>query len=68
MLRVMGVTLQVTGPTPARGSLIVANHLSWFDIVVIGALMPLSFVAKSEVRGWPLFGHFGAVTAYRVCR
>lgn len=57
MLRVMGVKLQVTGPTPARGSLIVANHLSWFDIVVIGALMPLSFVAKSEVRGWPLFGH-----------
>lgn len=57
MLKLMGVTLQVTGPSPAPGTLIVANHLSWFDIVVIGALMPLSFVAKSEVRGWPLFGH-----------
>jgi 1-acyl-sn-glycerol-3-phosphate acyltransferase len=57
MLRLMGVKLQVTGPLPQPGTLIVANHLSWFDIVVIGALMPLSFVAKSEVRGWPLFGH-----------
>ena len=57
MLKVMGVTVQMTGPIPARGTLIVANHLSWFDIVAIGALAPLSFVAKSEVRGWPLFGH-----------
>lgn len=57
MLKIMGVTLQVTGPLPKPGTLIVANHLSWFDIVVIGALTPLSFVAKSEVRGWPLFGH-----------
>lgn len=57
MLRLMGVTLQVTGPMPTRGTLIVANHLSWFDIVTIGALMPLSFVAKSEVKTWPLFGY-----------
>ena len=56
MLRVMGVKLAVTGPLPQRGTLIVANHLSWFDIVVIGALTPLSFIAKSEVKGWPLFG------------
>ena len=56
MLRVMGVRLAVTGPLPAAGTLIVANHLSWFDILVIGALTPVSFVAKSEVKGWPLFG------------
>lgn len=56
MLKIMGVRLSMTGPLPARGSLIVANHLSWFDIVVIGSLMPLSFVAKSEVKSWPLFG------------
>ena len=50
MLKLMGVTLQVTGPSPAPGTLIVANHLSWFDIVVIGALMPLSFVDRRRGR------------------
>ena len=56
MLAVMRVKVHVTGPMPQAGTLIVANHLSWFDILVIGALTPLSFVAKSEVKSWPLFG------------
>lgn len=56
MLRLIGVRLAVTGPMPERGTLLVANHVSWFDIVVIGALQPLSFIAKSEVKSWPLFG------------
>jgi lyso-ornithine lipid O-acyltransferase len=37
--------------------LIVANHISWLDISVIGARGPLSFIAKSEVAGWPVFGY-----------
>jgi 1-acyl-sn-glycerol-3-phosphate acyltransferase len=56
MMRIMGVKLHLTGPMPQRGTLIVANHLSWFDIIVIGGLTPLSFVAKAEVKSWPLFG------------
>ena len=56
MLRLIGVRVALTGPMPQRGTLIVANHVSWFDIVVIGALQPLSFIAKSEVKSWPLFG------------
>lgn len=56
MLRVMGIKIDLTGPMPQRGTLIVANHLSWFDIIAIGSLTPLSFIAKSEVKGWPLFG------------
>lgn len=57
MMRIMGARLQVTGPMPQPGTLIIANHISWFDIVAIGSLMPLSFVAKAEVKSWPLFGH-----------
>lgn len=57
MMRVMGARVHVTGPMPQPGTLIVANHISWFDIVAIGSLMPLSFVAKAEVKSWPLFGH-----------
>jgi 1-acyl-sn-glycerol-3-phosphate acyltransferase len=43
------------GPTP---TLVLANHVSWLDIPVMGSLRPLSFIAKSEVAGWPIAGLF----------
>ncbi|MDO8422012.1 MAG: lysophospholipid acyltransferase family protein [Parvibaculum sp.] len=47
----------VTRGTPHDGPcLITANHTSWLDIPIMGALQPSSFVAKSEVAGWPFFG------------
>ena len=45
-------------PSKQRPLLIVSNHVSWLDINVIGTALPLSFIAKSEVAGWPLFGLF----------
>ncbi|MGI9357715.1 MAG: lysophospholipid acyltransferase family protein [Rhizobiaceae bacterium] len=39
-----------------RPLLIVANHVSWLDIVVLGSIRPLSFVAKSDMEDWPVFG------------
>lgn len=55
--RVIGLRLHLTGaPAPGRPLLLVANHQSWADIVALGAVMPLSFIAKSEVAGWPVFG------------
>lgn len=54
---VLGLRVTTVGTLPAeRPLLIVSNHVSWLDIVVIGSLMPLSFVAKSEIAGWPVFG------------
>jgi 1-acyl-sn-glycerol-3-phosphate acyltransferase len=50
------VVVQGTPPPPGSGGLIVANHVSWLDISVIGAQRPLAFVAKSEVAGWPVIG------------
>lgn len=44
-----------SGPLPARG-LIVSNHLSHLDILLYGATLPCVFVAKKEVRRWPIFG------------
>jgi len=56
-LRLLGVRVLVTGaPGKARPLLLVANHVSWLDISVLGSIAPLSFVAKSEVAGWPVFG------------
>jgi 1-acyl-sn-glycerol-3-phosphate acyltransferase len=57
LLRVLHVRLRADGPVPAPGFL-VANHLSYLDILVLAALAPCVFVAKREVRGWPLFGWF----------
>ena len=56
--RCLGVRRRIRGtpPPPGAGGLIVANHVSWLDISVIGAERPLAFVAKSEVAGWPMIG------------
>jgi lyso-ornithine lipid O-acyltransferase len=48
---------QGTPPTDAP-TIVLSNHVSWLDIPVIGSLHPLSFIAKSEVEGWPVVGLF----------
>jgi 1-acyl-sn-glycerol-3-phosphate acyltransferase len=53
--RVLGVRTNVRGNIPNKG-LLVCNHLSYLDIVVLSATTPCVFVAKSDVRRWPLFG------------
>jgi 1-acyl-sn-glycerol-3-phosphate acyltransferase len=53
----LGVRVRVEGTPPAgRPVLILANHVSWLDILVITATAPVIFVAKSEVAAWPLIG------------
>jgi 1-acyl-sn-glycerol-3-phosphate acyltransferase len=39
-----------------HGRLWVANHISWLDVVVLGAQTPLAFIAKSEIAAWPVVG------------
>lgn len=57
--RLVGIRIRHIGaPVADRPLLITANHASWVDITVVGSLMPLSFIAKSEVAGWPIFGLF----------
>jgi lyso-ornithine lipid O-acyltransferase len=52
-----GLDIVVRGrPEAARPTLFIANHSSYIDIEVFSTLMPISFVAKSEVRSWPFFG------------
>jgi lyso-ornithine lipid O-acyltransferase len=57
VLRNLGVTVQPRGDCPVQG-LIVSNHLSYLDIPVFAAINPCVFVAKREVRNWPVFGWF----------
>lgn len=55
ILASLGVQYEIEGQPPARG-LVVCNHLSYIDILVLSAAMPCFFVAKIEIGGWPFFG------------
>lgn len=57
LCKVIGVRITEVGTrTRENPALILANHASWLDIPVIGAIAPVVFVAKSEVATWPIFG------------
>ncbi len=57
ILRVFQIKTELVGNAPRNG-LLVCNHLSYLDILVLAALTPSLFVAKSEVSRWPVFGWF----------
>jgi lyso-ornithine lipid O-acyltransferase len=62
LARLLGIRINIVGCLAADGpTLLASNHVSWIDIVVLSAIAPLSFVAKREVRGWPLFGALAAL-------
>jgi 1-acyl-sn-glycerol-3-phosphate acyltransferase len=57
MLKALGIQLRVVGaPEPAGPVLLVANHISWLDILVLHAVCHCRFVAKTNVKRWPLIG------------
>jgi 1-acyl-sn-glycerol-3-phosphate acyltransferase len=55
--RVFGMTIDPVGPLPSEG-ILVANHLSYLDVILIGAITSARFISKSEVSSWPVFGFF----------
>jgi 1-acyl-sn-glycerol-3-phosphate acyltransferase len=57
LCNLIGVRKRVIGkPIAEQPLLIVSNHASWLDIVVITSMAPAVFVAKSEIAKWPFFG------------
>jgi 1-acyl-sn-glycerol-3-phosphate acyltransferase len=60
LLAAAGVRVVVTGPRPAPGSLVVANHVSWLDVLALNRVTPVRMLAKAEVRDWPLVGPMAA--------
>ncbi|MGD9844852.1 MAG: lysophospholipid acyltransferase family protein [Variibacter sp.] len=54
--RLLGVRIRLRGSFAPGPALIVANHVSWLDICVVTAIVPVAFVAKREVSTWPVFG------------
>ena len=60
---VLGLQIKVEGsPTKTKKALFVANHISYFDIVAIGSIVPGRFLAKQELSTWPVFGILAKLT------
>lgn len=69
VLDALGISLEATGPLrvpgTAAGTLIVANHISWLDVIAVLAVEPVPLIAKREVAGWPLVGGLARRTGSR---
>ncbi|WP_018140696.1 MULTISPECIES: 1-acyl-sn-glycerol-3-phosphate acyltransferase [unclassified Thioalkalivibrio] len=55
-LWIAGVRVRVEGELPPRPSLVVANHVSWLDIPLIGSTVDPCFLSKAEIARWPIIG------------
>jgi len=61
MSRLVGIRIVKYGVEPIPHALFVANHISFFDIIVISALTPTTFISKDAVRYWPLIGQLASL-------
>ncbi len=59
----MGVQSRIEGRVPSGITLIVANHLSYLDILICASAIPCAFVAKREIATWPIFGKLARLGA-----
>lgn len=56
LLACVGVRLRADGAAPRGPALVVANHISWLDVIALSAVHPCTFVCKSEIAAWPAIG------------
>ena len=57
VVRASGVRVRISGSAPPdSGLLLVANHVSWLDIPLLGAVRPARMLAKADIRQWPVAG------------
>lgn len=64
LCRALGVRLRVEGRIEP-GCLLIGNHISWLDIPIVGTQGEIGFLAKSDVRGWPLIGWMTEIAGTR---
>lgn len=56
LLELMGIGVRVSGEIHAAPVLLLANHVSWLDVLALNAARPTRFVAKAAIGRWPLIG------------
>lgn len=63
MATVLGLRIAVKGePSSSRPLLVIANHVSWLDIVAISSILPAIFVTQHGVASWPVFGRLAKLS------
>lgn len=63
LLAAFNIKVVVSGhipPSDLSHAMIIANHISWADIHVLNSVIPLRYIAKSDIRHWPIFGFFAS--------
>ncbi len=56
IISIIGVRLTIHGEAKSGNVLFVPNHISWLDIPILGALSPVHFLSKAEIKKWPVIG------------
>ena len=57
LLKILGIRLSIKGrPSERKPLILIGNHCSYLDIIILGSVLPVCFVAKSEIKDWFLFG------------
>lgn len=57
---IIGIDIQTEGQLHKTPAFIVANHISWLDIIILSSILPVSFLSKAEIRHWPIIGTLAA--------
>ncbi|RVX41741.1 lyso-ornithine lipid acyltransferase [Nonomuraea polychroma] len=60
LLRALGIRVEAAPAAPGAAGLVVANHISWLDPLVLAATVPSRPLAKQEIAGWPVVGRLVA--------
>ena len=60
LLRILNVTRRIDGELPHAAGIVAPNHIAWLDIFVVLSVVPARFIAKSEIRAWPVAGWIAA--------
>ncbi len=57
LLKILGIKVKLIGKNvDARPLILAGNHTSYLDIIVLGSIMPICFIAKEDIKHWFLFG------------
>lgn len=56
IIRILGGKVHISGTPLRSGALMVANHIAWLDIPLLGGYSPIRFLSKQEIENWPVIG------------
>ena len=61
LVYLFGIKVKVSGRIEKKNILFVSNHISYLDIFILGSLTKAIFVAKSEIKSWPIINKIAAI-------